>query len=144
MNDKKKEEKNLGSEVSRRDFIKGAATGALAVAATGVLSACATPGAAGGVARGQSPIFEPTRIGSLTLKNKMFVAAMAERRFDANGTPTPALFRFWEEQAAGGTGMLIPGGIGVLRDDYIGSIFPGLSDVSQIPAYREGAEIVHR
>ena len=143
MDEKKKEEKKPGSEVSRRDFIKGAATGALAVAATGVLSACATPGAAGRAARGQSPIFEPTKIGSLTLKNKIIRAAMAERRHDDNG-PTPALLSMLEEEAAGGAGMIVTGGIGVVREDHLDSIFPGLTEARQIPAYRRAAEVVHR
>ena len=150
MNDKKKEEKNLGTEVSRRDFIKGAATGAVAVAATvaasGALAGCATAGAGGAARRGASPIFEPTRIGSLTLKNKLIRGAMAELRYDANGNPTPALLRMFEEEAAGGIGMITTGGIGVLPEDLYGTIgiFPGFTEASQIPAYREAADIVHR
>ena len=144
MNEKKKDEKNLASEVSRRDFIKGAATGALAVAATGVLSACATPGAAGRAARGQSPIFEPTKIGTLTLKNKIIRSAMAERRYDANGNPTRALLSMFEEEAAGGIGMLTTGGLAVWQEDAYGDIFPHFTNASQIPAYREVVDIVHR
>jgi fumarate reductase flavoprotein subunit len=47
---KKEEEVNLGSGITRRDFIKGAAVGAgaVVVAASGVLSGCATQGAASG------------------------------------------------------------------------------------------------
>ena len=144
MDDKKKEEKNLGTEVSRRDFIKGAATSALAVAATGVLSACATPGAAGRAAGGPSPIFEPTKIGTLTLKNKLIRGAMGERRSDANGSPTPALIRMYEEEAAGGIGMIITGLIGVLKEDHYGPRFAGFYDASQIPAYKAAADAVHR
>ena len=149
MNEKKKEEKNLGSEVSRRDFIKGAATGALAVAATGVLSACATPGAAGAAARRQSRIFEPTNLGSLQLKNMMFRAAMLERRHDANGTPTSALIRMAEEEAAGGVSLVIVGSTRVLREDIYGSggsfiARGGFYDASQIPVYRQIVDIIHR
>jgi 2,4-dienoyl-CoA reductase-like NADH-dependent reductase (Old Yellow Enzyme family) len=138
MEDKKK------TGVTRRDFIKGTAVGAAALAATGVLSACATPGAAGAAGRRQSPIFEPTRIGNLTVKNKIFRAAMAERRHDANGNPTSSSLRMWEEEATGGAGMIITGGISCLREDATGTIFPHFSEASQIPSYRGAADVVHR
>ena len=144
MKDKKKEEKNLDTEVSRRDFIKGAAAGAVAVAATGVLSACATTGAAGRAAGGPSPVFEPTKIGTLTLKNKIVRGAMADRRYDINSIPTPHLARMWADEAAGGTGMTISGGISVSREDSKNSVFPFLTEKSQVPAYREATEAVHR
>ena len=140
----KKEEKNLGSEVSRRDFIKGAATGALAVAATGVLSACATPGAAGRAAREPSPIFEPTRIGSLTLKNKLIRGPMAERRHDANGNPTSAMLNMIEEEAAGGIGMITLGAASVIREESIAPDTAGFFDASQIPAWRRAVDVAHK
>ena len=138
-------------KISRRQFLKstGAVVGGAAVG-TGLmgLSGCATTagGSTGTAAahRGNSPIFQPTKIGSLTLKNKMFRAAMAENRNDANFSPAPTLLRLYEEDAAGGTAMIITGGISVLKDDYSGTVFAGFSEASQIPAYKAVADIVHR
>ena len=145
------EENTKGKKISRRAFIGGAVGAAGAVGAMTVLGGCATAGATGatGAARlthnRNSPIFEPTRIGSLTLKNKMIRAAMAERRHGGHlDGPTPALARMWAEEAAGGIGMVMTGGIGVLQDDYVGDLFGGFTDASQTRAYRDAVDGVHR
>jgi len=145
------EENTKGKKISRRAFIGGAVGAAGAVGAMTVLGGCATASATGltGAARAahnpNSPIFQPTKIGSLELKNKMIRAAMAEQRFTGDlGSPTPDLLRMWGEDAAGGIGMVMTGGISVLRDDHVGTIFGGFTDASQIPVYREAADIVHR
>ena len=138
--------------ISRREFIKKAGVATTSLAAASIIPAvaltgCATTGTAGWVPphRADSPIFQPTRIGSLELKNKMVRAAMAELRFTGDlGSPTPDLLRMWGEDAAGGIGMVMTGGISVLREDHIGTIFGGFTDASQIPVYREAADIVHR
>jgi len=139
------------TKISRRQFLKstGAVVGG-AVVGTSLMgfSGCATAGAgaAGWVPphNANSPIFQPTRIGSLELKNKMIRAAMAEYRFTgALGNPTPELLRMWGDDAAGGIGMVITGGISVLQDDHAGTFFGGFTDPSQIPLYREAANIVH-
>ena len=136
-------------KITRRAFIGGSVGVAGAIGAMSVLGGCATAG--GGTAgwvpphRADSPIFQPTRIGSLELKNKMIRAAMAEHRFAGDlGSPTPALVQMWADDAAGGVGMVMSGGVSVLRDDHTGTIFGGFTDASQIPLYREAADIVHR
>ena len=137
MEDKKK------TGCTRREFIKGTAigAGAAAVAGSGLLSACATTG---GAHRGNSPIFQPTRIGSLTLKNKMIRAAMADRRYDANGNPTSNLPGMYGDEAAGGVAMTITGGISVLRDDATNTVFPAFTEASQVSAYRVATDAVHK
>jgi 2,4-dienoyl-CoA reductase-like NADH-dependent reductase (Old Yellow Enzyme family) len=150
-------------KISRRQFLKstGAVVGG-AVVGTSLMgfSGCSTAGdgAAGWVPphNANSPIFQPTRIGSLELKNKMIKAALLERRSDINGSPTPALLRMWDEESAGGISMLMFGSTRVLREDIyggystdptVGGLFTGRGgfyDASQIPAFREGVDIVHR
>jgi 2,4-dienoyl-CoA reductase-like NADH-dependent reductase (Old Yellow Enzyme family) len=142
--------------ISRREFIKkaGVATGSLAavsVIPSVALTGCASTGAgaaAGRAAghRADSPIFEPARIGSLTIKNKMIRAAMAENLHGGPPlcTPTPDLIRMWGDEAAGGIGMVMTGGIGVIREDHSATNFAGFTDLSQMQVYREAADIVHR
>jgi len=151
-------ESKKGKKISRRAFIGGAIGVTGAVGAMSVLGGCATAGGARAAAvhRANSPIFQPTRLGSLTLKNKMIKAAILERRSDVNGSPTPSLLRMWDEESAGGISMLIFGSTRVLREDIyggystdltVGGVFTGRGgfyDASQISTFREGVDIVHR
>ena len=142
------EEGKKNKAITRRAFIGGTVGVAGALGAMSVLGGCATAGAAAAgwpPHRADSPIFQPTRIGSLELKNKMIRAAMAEFRFTGElGSPTPALIQMWGDDAAGGVGMVMTGGISVLKDDIPETFFGGFSDPSQIPLYREAADTVHR
>jgi 2,4-dienoyl-CoA reductase-like NADH-dependent reductase (Old Yellow Enzyme family) len=151
-------------ELSRRDFIKkvGVTTGAVAVAGsfgavalagcskaddgavstgTGAGSADTGTNAAQG---GNSAIFQPTKIGSLELKNKIFKAAMGERLGDPNNnfSPNPALVRMYGEDAAGGTAMIITGMITLIREEQVGNR-SGFYGANQIPDYKKATDHVH-
>ena len=126
---------------NRRDFIK------LGVAASTLLAAGVAPSIAAGsdaAAKKQSPIFDSVKIGSLMLKSRMFRAAMADRRYDVNGNPTPSLLGMYGEDAAGGVAMVITGGISVLKEDAPGTVFPSFSEASQIPLYRGATDSAHK
>ena len=127
---------------NRRDFIKY-----MGVATTSLLAAGVAPSIAIGndaAAKKQSPIFDSIKIGSLTLKNRIILSAMAKRRSDANGNPTPDLMRVYNEIAAGGAGMLITGLHFILKEDHWGKTVAGFYDDSQIPAYKEFTDGVHK
>jgi 2,4-dienoyl-CoA reductase-like NADH-dependent reductase (Old Yellow Enzyme family) len=135
-------------KLSRREFIKkmGVGTGAIAAVSaipSVALTGCASTGAAA-VQKGDSPVFQPTKIGSLTLKNKIFKAAMGERLGDPNNnfSPKPALVRMYGEDAAGGTALIITGMITLFREEQVGTR-SGWYDASQIPAYKKATDHVH-
>lgn len=149
-------------ELSRRDFIRkaGVATGAVAVAgaipaaaltgctgsgATAAGSGTGSTGSGTGSAQGaSSPIFQPTQIGSLELKNKLFKAAMGERLGDPNNnfSPNPALVKMWGEDAAGGTAMVITGMITLIREEQVGNR-TGFYGADQIPDFKKATDNVH-
>jgi 2,4-dienoyl-CoA reductase-like NADH-dependent reductase (Old Yellow Enzyme family) len=129
---KKKKETNLGAGISRREFLKGTAvaTGAVAVAGTGVLAACATPGAAAGkrgaaaapyADQGLNPqdysytknsitdfassaFFTPWRLGPHTIENRMVKSAAFQLAFMRN---IPGEYiTYYKRMAEGGVGMI--------------------------------------
>lgn len=130
-----------GKELSRREFIKkvGVTTGAVAAA-----SVIPLDGQAAVPQKGDSPIFQPTKIGSLTLKNKIFKAAMGERLGDPknNFSPNPALIRMYGEDAAGGTAMVTTGMITLIREEQVGNR-SGFYGKNQIPEYKKATDHVH-
>lgn len=54
-------------------------------------------------------LFEPGRIGSMTLKNRLVRSATWEGMCDADGCPTDKLIQTYETLAAGGIGLIISG-----------------------------------
>jgi 2,4-dienoyl-CoA reductase-like NADH-dependent reductase (Old Yellow Enzyme family) len=54
-------------------------------------------------------LFEPTRIGSLELPNRLIRSATAERMAYPDGRPRPELAELYRELAEGGVGLIITG-----------------------------------
>lgn len=87
--------------------------------------------------------FEPFRIGTLQLKNRLVVSAMVTNYCNPDGTPTEKFLAYHEHKAKGGWGLII-------TEDYaiapkVGGFvrLPGLWEDSQIPAHRELTRRVH-
>jgi 2,4-dienoyl-CoA reductase-like NADH-dependent reductase (Old Yellow Enzyme family)/thioredoxin reductase len=60
--------------------------------------------------RDLTPLLEPIKIGSTTLKNRIVFPAMCTNYSDDHGSLTPQLLAFIEARAAGGVGMcILPG-----------------------------------
>ena len=87
-----------------------------------------------------SPLFQPGRIGSLTLRNRLVMAPMGSNFAETDGTCGERIQAYYEARAKGGAGLLImgvcaiayPNGtgepfqVGVSRDDFI----PGLAAIA--------------
>lgn len=56
-----------------------------------------------------SKLFEPIRIGAVTVPNRLVKSAMGEALADEHGRPTPDLLQLYRAWARGGTGLLITG-----------------------------------
>ena len=53
-------------------------------------------------------LFQPGKIGSLELRNRVVMTAMGALMGDWNGCTTPEQIRFYEDRAKGGCGLIIP------------------------------------
>lgn len=68
-------------------------------------------------------VFEPSAIGTLTLKNRIIRAATHEGMAHADGSPTEDLLKTYRSLATGGAGAIITGYVGVKRN---GRTFPNM------------------
>jgi 2,4-dienoyl-CoA reductase-like NADH-dependent reductase (Old Yellow Enzyme family) len=97
-----------------------------------------------------SILFTPTKVGKLSLTNRIVRSATAERLADTNGYPLPALKQMYGDLACGGAGLIITGHMyihpsgkahpemtGIYSDDLI----PSLSELAQA-AHQDGSKIV--
>ena len=102
------------------------------------------------VTHSYSPLFQPGRIGSLTLRNRLVMAPMGSNFAETDGTCGERIQAYYEARAKGGAGLLImgvcaiayPNGtgepfqVGVSRDDFI----PGLAAIAA-RVHKHGAKI---
>ena len=56
---------------------------------------------------GKGKIFEPIKIGTITVPNRIVAAPFCSRLADADGFVTPELIDYWHQRAVGGVGMVI-------------------------------------
>lgn len=113
------------------------AAAAPVVATSGAAAATASAG------KSSSALFEPVKIGSLDLKNRLIRSATSEIRSDSNGSPTPDLVRVYEELAAGGVSMITTGITYVLREDQYAENASGFYADSQIEHYKAEVHAAH-
>ncbi len=90
-------------------------------------------------------LFEPGRIGTMELKNRIVEAAMGTSLEREDGFVDDRIKDFYEERAKGGVGLIVMG-VGAI-DHPDGKVLPGqlgLSDDKFIPGLREMADAIHR
>jgi 2,4-dienoyl-CoA reductase-like NADH-dependent reductase (Old Yellow Enzyme family) len=75
------------------------------------------------------PLFAPTTINRLTIKNRLAMAPMT-RSFSPNNTPDAAVVDYYRKRAEGGTGLIVTEGVGI---DHPAAIGEGSGTSSQIP-----------
>ncbi|MGD2177745.1 MAG: NADH:flavin oxidoreductase [Anaerolineae bacterium] len=89
-------------------------------------------------------LFEPGRIGTLELPNRLIRSATAERMADPDGRPRPPLKALYRELAEGGVGLIISGHMYV---DPSGKAHPEMTGIyadDLIPDLAELVAVVHR
>ncbi len=89
-------------------------------------------------------LFTPIRVGSLTLKNRIYSSAHAEAMAD-NGRPTERLRRYHEAKARGGCALTMFGGSSSVHPSSPAAAWKQIAnhDDSVIPGYRAIADAVH-
>src|SRR5438477_13217863 len=90
-------------------------------------------------------LFTPVRVGSVTLKNRIYSSRHAEAMAEG-GRPTARLARYHEAKALGGCGLTLFGGSSSVHPPSPAAARKqiGNHDDSIIPGYRESADAVHR
>ena len=90
-------------------------------------------------------LFTPIRVGSVTLKNRIYSSGHAEAMAE-NGRPTERLRRYHEAKARGGCALTIFGGSSSVHPSSPAAAWKQIAnhDDAVIPGYRALAEAVHR
>ncbi len=87
-------------------------------------------------------LFEPGKIGTLELKNRIIMAPLGTFSTDAEGFPTYRSVDFYVERAKGGVGLIITGGCSVLPEARVPGMF-WLYDDKCISPLRKMTQAVH-
>lgn len=88
-------------------------------------------------------VFEPGRIGSLELKNRLVVSAMSSHLGNPDGTPNEEVTCYLEAKAKGGWGLIFTEDLGVTEDAGSDPVVGSLWNDGQIPSWKETVRRVH-
>lgn len=91
----------------------------------------------------QKKIFEPTRMGNLELKNRLWRSATWLNLADEKGHLSPELISRYEELARGGVGTIITGYAHILEDEQPNGGMMGIYSDDFIEEYRPFVQRIH-
>ncbi|MFF3128853.1 hypothetical protein ACFVRD_42970 [Streptomyces sp. NPDC057908] len=86
-------------------------------------------------------LFEPTRLGDLTLTNRMVMAPMSRARADADGTPSTLMADYYAQRAS--AGLIVAEGTHPAPAGAIGPDAPGLFTDAHQDGWARVADGVH-
>jgi len=87
-------------------------------------------------------LFEPGRIGTMVIRNRIVMAPMQTFSYEFDGTPNSKTIDYFVARAQGGVGLIIcPGAKPSLNSRVIGT--PSLYDDSFIPQFKSLCEAIH-
>lgn len=89
-------------------------------------------------------LFEPGKIGSLTLKNRFVMGAMGVGFAELGGTPTERTKAYYEARAKGGYALIITEVTRVQDSEFCTPFEPSLGDDKHIPAWKEVTDAIHK
>lgn len=88
-------------------------------------------------------LWQPLRIGSLTLSGRVFKSATSETRFSTDGFMTDAVLEFYEPIARAGTPLIITGNLFVSWQGHSAGRQGGIDDDDKIPGLLRLTDMVH-
>ncbi len=88
-------------------------------------------------------LFEPGKIGSLTLKNRFIMGAMGVGFAEMNGNPTERTVAYYEARAKGGYALIITEVTRVQDTEFCTPLEPSLGSDQFIPGWKKVTDAVH-
>lgn len=88
-------------------------------------------------------VFEPGKIGNMTLPNRLVVSAMSSHMGNADGTPNETVNVYLVSKVKGGWGLIFTEDLGITEDAGSDPIVGSLWNDTQIPAWSETVRQVH-
>lgn len=90
-----------------------------------------------------SCLFEPYRIGPMSVKNRFVRSATGESRADKEGLVQDTMFPIYEALAAGGVGLIVPGHMYCHADRKCSPLQTGIWDGRHVPGLTRLVEACH-
>jgi N-ethylmaleimide reductase len=87
-------------------------------------------------------LFEPLQIGSLVLRNRVFMAPLTRNRADAGGVPSELAATYYAQRASAGLIVTEATQISPMGNGYINT--PGIYSPEQVQGWRRIVDGVHR
>jgi len=88
-------------------------------------------------------LFEPGKIGKLTVKNRFIMGAMGVGFAEASGNPTDKTVAYYEARAKGGFGLIITEVTRVQDTEFCTPLEPSLGSDQWIPGWKKVTDAVH-
>jgi N-ethylmaleimide reductase len=88
-----------------------------------------------------SDLFQPVRLGSYSLANRIVMAPLTRSRAGADGVPQPLMAEYYAQRAS--AGLIIAEGTNISPQGRGYAFTPGLYDDAQVEGWRPVIESVH-
>lgn len=90
-------------------------------------------------------LFQPFRLGPMSLRNRLVLPPMGTNAADADGRVTPRVLDYYEKRARGGVGLIVVEGISI--DQSVGKAVEhplGIDDDRYVPGLGRLADVIHQ
>jgi len=90
-----------------------------------------------------SKLFQPLRIGDVTLQHRIVMAPMTRMRSNESHTPSAATLEYYTQRSKVPGSLIITEGTSISEDDGLMPLVPGIYSEDQIRAWRKITNAVH-
>ncbi|KAK1219809.1 hypothetical protein PQX77_017473 [Marasmius sp. AFHP31] len=91
-----------------------------------------------------APLFQPLKIGSLTLKNRVVMSALTRNRSVHNTTPNEVNVEYYRQRARGGAALIVTEGTLVSPQGSEWQYAPGISTEEHVRGWKKVTDAVHK
>jgi N-ethylmaleimide reductase len=90
---------------------------------------------------GRSDLFQPVRLGSYRLANRIVMAPLTRSRAGADGVPSPLMAEYYEQRAS--AGLIVAEGTNISPQGRGYAFTPGIYSTRQVEAWRVVTQAIH-
>ncbi len=88
-------------------------------------------------------LFQPLKLGPLTLKNRIFMSALTRSRSVPTNVPNAINVEYYKQRAQGGAGLIVSEGVLVTQQGTEWQNAPGIWNKEQVDAWKKVTDAVH-
>ncbi|KAG7441376.1 FMN-linked oxidoreductase [Guyanagaster necrorhizus] len=88
-------------------------------------------------------LFQPLKLGPITLKNRIFMSALTRNRAVPTNVPNDLNAEYYRQRAAGGAGLIITEGVLIAQQGTEWQNAPGLWVQEQVKGWKKVTDAVH-